>query len=67
MLVKMKIDQNSAFITILVNVKGCVILWLLCYGKERGVSNDIGSGSVTGCRLWSLGVFRRHTELHSVG
>ena len=31
------------------------------------MGNDIGLGSVTGCRLWSLGNLRQHTELHYVG
>ena len=26
------------------------------------MGNDIGSDSVTGCRLWLLGDLRRHTE-----
>ena len=29
--------------------------------------NDIGSGSVAGCRLWSLGDLRRHTEMYYGG
>ena len=29
--------------------------------------NDISSGTVTGCCLWSLGNLRQHTELHYVG
>ena len=28
------------------------------------MGDDIGSGSVTGCRLWSLRDHRRHTQLH---
>ena len=34
------------------------------------MGDDIGSGSVTGCHLWSLGnhrQHRQHTELHYVG
>ena len=27
------------------------------------MGDDIGSGSVTGCRLWSLGDLRQHTML----
>ena len=28
------------------------------------MGDDISSGSVTGCRLWSLGDHRQHTQLH---
>ena len=28
------------------------------------MGDDIGSGSVTGCRLWLLGDHRQHTQLH---
>ena len=36
--------------------------------KDRWLmGNDIGSGSVTGCCLWSLGNLRQHTELHYIG
>ena len=31
------------------------------------MGNDIGLGSVTGCRLWSPNDHRRHTEMHYVG
>ena len=31
------------------------------------MSDDIGSGSVTGCCLWLLGDHRQHTEMHYGG
>ena len=34
---------------------------------DYGVMTYLSSGSVTGCRLWSLGDLRQHTELHYVG
>ena len=30
------------------------------------MGDDIGSGSVTSYRLWSLGDHRQHTEMHYV-
>ena len=31
------------------------------------MGDDIGLGSVTGCRLWSLGDHGQHTEMQNVG
>ena len=31
------------------------------------MGDDIGSGSGTGCRLWSLGDHRQETEMYYVG
>ena len=31
------------------------------------MGDDIGLGSVKGCRLWSLGNHRQHAEMHYVG
>ena len=31
------------------------------------MGDDIGSGSGTGCRLWSLGDHKQHTEMHYIG
>ena len=30
------------------------------------MGDDIGSGSVTGCRLWQLGNHRQHNEMHYI-
>ena len=37
------------------------------YAVDDEDTLDVGSGSVTGCRLWWLSNLRRHTELHYVG